>query len=48
VTCALTGLTASFSIDAAFQDVGPPSNATVLAVLGTTTVSGIMLGYQVP
>lgn len=48
VTCALTSLSASFNIGAAFQDVGPPSNSTVLAVLNTTTVSGIMLGYQAP
>lgn len=48
VTCALTDLSASFSINAAFQDVGPPSSAIVQAVLNTTTVAGILLGYQIP
>lgn len=48
VTCALTGLTVSFSITAAFQDAGPPVSQTAQANLSSTTVSGILLSYPAP
>ena len=48
VTCALTSLTASFTIAGAFQDAGPQSSTVAQASLNTTTVAGILLSYHLP
>ena len=48
VTCALSDLTVSFSITAAFQDAGPPISQTAQANLASTSVSGIVLSYPAP
>jgi len=48
VTCAQATLTAAFSIGGAFQDAGPTSSVLAQAMLSGATVSGIVLGYNVP
>jgi hypothetical protein len=48
ITCAQASLTATFSITGAFQDAGPSSNSIAQATLGTSTVAGIVLNYNLP